>query len=377
MKSNLIIFIALLLLSSCSAAGDENPDGDPDIDGSNPDGDMLPDGDSDETPDVTDGDLMGDGDEDEDDPSLDLSGLPSGTAPVQHSVYLVSSEPEAVAALELEPDLIRLNFSLPVGPDSTVRVFREKIPLKTSELEWLDGKKSLQLIPEKDGGIGIYEVLYDINTSEGSDSGYFFFYVELRESDGNPIDSILKFRENSVSGPQYTSLEDYTMQIDGHVDEPKDWSYKELIQRPSVEEIFTLNCVEGWSANVLWEAISLKDLLAESKPLASAKTVIFHTLDEYTSSVPLSYVNEMNSLIAFRMNGITLPALRGFPFQLMATDKWGFKWAKWINRIELSDDEDYRGYWERRGYNNDGSLDGPKREQKSSSVSPMNDRGCF
>ena len=377
MKSNLIIFIALLLLSSCSAAGDDNLDGDKDIDGSNPDGDMIPDGDSDENPNAADGDLMSDEDSDQSDPPNDLHGLPSGTAPVQHSGHIVSTLPEAVAALEEEPDLIRLNFSLPVGPDSKVQVFREKIRMETSQLEWRDGNKSLQLKPKKDGGIGVYEVLYEISTSEGSDSGYFFFYVELREYDGNPIDSILKFRENSISGPQYTSLEDYQLQIDGLVDEPKDWSYKELIQRPSVKNIYTLSCVESWTAKVLWEGISLKDLLAESKPLASAKTVIFHSLDEYTSSVPLSYVEEKNSLIAFKMNGITLPALRGFPFQLMATDKWGFKWAKWIVRIELSDNENYRGYWESRGYNNDGSLDGPISEFRNSSFNPLINCGSF
>jgi DMSO/TMAO reductase YedYZ molybdopterin-dependent catalytic subunit len=43
----------------------------------------------------------------------------------------------------------------------------------------------------------------------------------------------------------------------------------------------------------------------------------------------------------------------------VAEDKWGYKWIKWVTRIEVSSDADYEGYWEQRGYNQDGSLEGP------------------
>ncbi|MCU0631124.1 MAG: molybdopterin-dependent oxidoreductase, partial [Methanoregulaceae archaeon] len=50
------------------------------------------------------------------------------------------------------------------------------------------------------------------------------------------------------------------------------------------------------------------------------------------------------------MNNVTLPEDRGYPFQLVAEDKWGYKWIKWVTKIELSDNPSYRGYWEQRGY---------------------------
>ena len=56
------------------------------------------------------------------------------------------------------------------------------------------------------------------------------------------------------------------------------------------------------------------------------------------------------------MNGLELPANRGFPFQLVAESKWGYKWIRWITSIELSDEEFY-GYWESQGYSNSGDLD--------------------
>jgi DMSO/TMAO reductase YedYZ molybdopterin-dependent catalytic subunit len=59
------------------------------------------------------------------------------------------------------------------------------------------------------------------------------------------------------------------------------------------------------------------------------------------------------------MNGVTIPPERGYPFQLVAEQKWGYKWIKWVTEIELSDDVNYRGYWEQGGFSNDGSLDKP------------------
>jgi hypothetical protein len=46
----------------------------------------------------------------------------------------------------------------------------------------------------------------------------------------------------------------------------------------------------------------------------------------------------------------------GYPFQLAAEDKLGYKWCKWVVRIELSTDPDFKGFWERQGYGNDAEV---------------------
>ena len=71
---------------------------------------------------------------------------------------------------------------------------------------------------------------------------------------------------------------------------------------------------------------------------------------------------ERDLLLAYKMNGLALPPERGFPFQLVAEDKWGYKWIKWITEIEFSDDEDYEGFWEQRGYSDSGDLDKSSRK---------------
>ena len=61
-------------------------------------------------------------------------------------------------------------------------------------------------------------------------------------------------------------------------------------------------------------------------------------------------------MIADKINDVQLPPRQGFPFQLIAEQKYGYKWIRWINRIELSSDSEYLGYWESRGYSNSANL---------------------
>jgi len=102
--------------------------------------------------------------------------------------------------------------------------------------------------------------------------------------------------------------------------------------------------------------VLVEDLIAEAKASPEANTVIFHGYDGYTTSLPLDYIMGQDIMLAYKMNGVVLPPERGAPFQLVAESKWGYKWIKWVTRIELSNDANYRGYWERRGYSNDGDL---------------------
>ena len=61
-------------------------------------------------------------------------------------------------------------------------------------------------------------------------------------------------------------------------------------------------------------------------------------------------------MLAYKMNDVILPPERGFPFQLVAESKYGYKWIKWITEIELSNDISYKGHWETRGFSNDASV---------------------
>jgi len=182
--------------------------------------------------------------------------------------------------------------------------------------------------------------------------------VEIREYEGEKLSSVNDFRENSIKGPQYVDIENYQLKITGLVENSRHYTYDEVVNKyQHYQKMVRLDCVEGWSVNILWEGILVRDLITEAKALPEAKVVIFHAYDGYTTSFPLEYITNNNILMAYKLNDIVIPPERGFPFQLVAESKWGYKWIKWITEIELSDDVDYRGFWESRGYSNEGDLD--------------------
>ncbi|MDE4908679.1 molybdopterin-dependent oxidoreductase [Methanogenium marinum] len=182
--------------------------------------------------------------------------------------------------------------------------------------------------------------------------------VEVRDYEGEDLSKISAFRENSIKGPQHISEEDYQLTISGLVNNTKIYSYSQILSEFSnYKKVVTIHCVEGWDVTILWEGALVKDIIEPSEILPSANTVIFTANDGYTTSFPLSYIIDNDIIMAYSMNNVTLPAERGFPFMLVAEDKWGYKWIKWITKIDLSDDENYRGYWEKRGYSDTGDLD--------------------
>jgi DMSO/TMAO reductase YedYZ molybdopterin-dependent catalytic subunit len=182
--------------------------------------------------------------------------------------------------------------------------------------------------------------------------------VEVREYEGKNLSSVNDFRENSIKGPQYVDIAAYELEIAGLVEKPLVFDYESVLESyQHYRKVVRLDCVEGWSANILWEGMLVRDILNDAGVLPEAKTVIFHAYDEYTTSFPVDYIMDNDIIMAYKMNEITMPAERGYPFQLVAESKWGYKWIKWITKIELSDNEHHRGYWESRGYSNDADLD--------------------
>jgi DMSO/TMAO reductase YedYZ molybdopterin-dependent catalytic subunit len=180
--------------------------------------------------------------------------------------------------------------------------------------------------------------------------------VEIREYQGQKLSSVNDFRENSIKGPQHVDISNYSLTIDGLVNKNKSYSYAQVIDRTSYEKVVTLHCVEGWDVTILWKGILVSDLLNETGIDPNANTVIFYAYDGYSTSLPLDFIEKNKILLAYGMNGEVLAPERGFPFQLVAESKYGYKWIKWVTRIELSDNQNYTGYWESRGYSNGADL---------------------
>ena len=180
--------------------------------------------------------------------------------------------------------------------------------------------------------------------------------IVVTEYEGKDLSSLTDFRENSIKGPQYINTDVYTLTIDGLVEQPNSLTYDEVLDNQKYTKVVTLHCVEGWSVDILWEGVLLADLFKAVDVQKSADTVIFYSEDGYSTALPLRTIMDRQLMIAYKMNGVVLPPERGFPFQLVAEDKLGYKWIKWITRIELSDDANYKGYWEQRGFDNEADI---------------------
>jgi DMSO/TMAO reductase YedYZ molybdopterin-dependent catalytic subunit len=180
---------------------------------------------------------------------------------------------------------------------------------------------------------------------------------EIREYEGQDLSSIGDFRENSIKGPQQVNASTYRLTITGLVNKTVEYTYNDVVNGfQKYQKVITLHCVEGWSVKILWEGFLLKDLLNEAEINPEAVVLIFYAYDGYSTSLPLNYSLDNDILIAYKMNGLTLPPERGFPFQLVAESKYGYKWIKWITQIELSNNTDYKGFWESRGYSNGADI---------------------
>jgi DMSO/TMAO reductase YedYZ molybdopterin-dependent catalytic subunit len=181
--------------------------------------------------------------------------------------------------------------------------------------------------------------------------------VEVRDYQGQKLSSVNDFVENSIKGPQNINITGFRLEVMGMVQNPRNYTYQDIINHPNYEKVVTLYCVDGWDVTILWKGILVYDLINETQPLPSSNVVIFHAYDGYSTSLPLEYLKDNHILLAYKMNNATLPPQRGYPFQLVAESKWGYKWIKWVTRIEISNNTDYKGYWESTGYSNIGNLD--------------------
>ena len=199
--------------------------------------------------------------------------------------------------------------------------------------------------------------------AETTDEAQTLGSVEIREYEGEDLSSINDFFENSISGPQYIDEENYTLSVFGLVNNELNFTYDEVVNDfQHFKKVVTLHCIEGWSVTLLWEGVMVKDLIALAEANPEANTVIFYAYDGYSTSLPLDYIVNDNILMAYKMNNVTLPPQRGFPFELVAESKLGYKWIKWITAIELSNDASYQGYWESRGFSNTGDYPGDDEE---------------
>ncbi|NKB82378.1 MAG: molybdopterin-dependent oxidoreductase [Nitrospirales bacterium] len=155
--------------------------------------------------------------------------------------------------------------------------------------------------------------------------------------------------------------EQWRLSLTGSVATRMSLGWRDILNRPSFDQISTLMCIDtlpgGTSmGNAIWRGISLKALLQETGANTdTARDVIFRGTDGYDDSIPFHRAMENDVMLAYLMNGEKLPKAHGFPLRLIVPGLYGIKNVKWIREIEVYDG-DYQGYWQRKGWTDDGTI---------------------
>jgi len=147
--------------------------------------------------------------------------------------------------------------------------------------------------------------------------------------------------------------EPWQLRVEGLVNKPMTFDIDDLRTFAPIEErIYRLRCVEGWSMVIPWLGYSLSKLLAAVEPQGSAKYVAFISKADpnvmpglgyagldwpYTEGLRLDEAMNPLTLLTLGIYGKTLPNQSGAPVRIVVPWKYGFKSAKSIVTIRLTE----------------------------------------
>jgi DMSO/TMAO reductase YedYZ molybdopterin-dependent catalytic subunit len=170
-----------------------------------------------------------------------------------------------------------------------------------------------------------------------------------------PNDQFYCVTKNVVDPKVNTDL--WRLEVTGLVQTRQTYRIDRLKSLPAVEQETTLMCISngldaGLMSNAKWKGVPMSVLLAAASPLAGAKKVRLHGVDNYTDTFPLEKAMDPTTLVVYEMNGESLPDRHGFPARVIVPGYFGEKHVKWITRIEVAD-ESAIGFYEKQGWGPD------------------------
>jgi DMSO/TMAO reductase YedYZ molybdopterin-dependent catalytic subunit len=173
----------------------------------------------------------------------------------------------------------------------------------------------------------------------------------------------------NLSDPTVSS-DGWELKVTGLVENELTLTYDDVFNRATTKNITTLCCISNELNGDListgeWQGFALKNLLDEAGVKEGAVDVKFHCSDDYEDSITIDKAMDPNVIVVVGLNGAPLTDDHGFPARMIVPGIYGMKNVKWLERIEVVD-EDFQGYWQTRGWSDDatnqiwGRIDTPK-----------------
>ena len=176
-------------------------------------------------------------------------------------------------------------------------------------------------------------------------------------SSGTP--GITTFPTLNIEQTPHVPPAEWVVTVDGLVDKPLRLDHAAWSALTRRDETADFHCVEGWTVERLrWGGVAPRTLLDLAGIQPTATYVNFHALGgSYADSLPLSLVDDAQTVLADSLDEQPLPDAHGGPLRLVVPKQLGYKNVKWVVRLEVTDHE-VTGYWEQNGYPMDAPVSG-------------------
>jgi len=265
------------------------------------------------------------------------AGRPRGEAALASALGLLVSY--AVYAL-----LLRVFCRLLVGR-STVQPAAASAPAHTGRRALLVAGVGIV------AGIGTAAWLRDFYRK----AAYWYDGTQYRGPDIEPFTPNERFyvvTKNNVDPTPRRNL--WRLEVAGLVQHPRIYRFADLAALPAVTQETTLECISNWVgggliSNAMWKGVPLRHLIEAAGPRAGIRTVVCRGVDGYTDNISFEQAMDPTTLVAYEMNGVSLPARHGFPARLVVPGMVGEKSIKWLTRIDLLDHAT-KEFYERQGW---------------------------
>jgi sulfoxide reductase catalytic subunit YedY len=156
--------------------------------------------------------------------------------------------------------------------------------------------------------------------------------IDSRNLEIDPLDQFGTMGPTDVA----LDLKSYRLKVKGKVGRPLSLSYDEILKYPSSTETVLLICPGFFSNNGRWTGVNLKSLLQEAQIKKEAQYVDINGPHGKGVRIPLKTINQKRILLAYRVNGETLPQKHGYPLRLVYEDAYGSDWVKYMDGIIVS-----------------------------------------
>ena len=152
-----------------------------------------------------------------------------------------------------------------------------------------------------------------------------------------------------VDDPE-VDLDKWNLTVAGAVQKPGNYSLAQVQSLPKVKQNTRHVCVEGWDVIGNFGGARLSDFLKMIGADTTSGFVFVECADAYYESLDMATALHPQTLLCYEMYGQPLTREHGAPLRLQIPTKIGYKQAKYLISLKVTNVLQKVGYWEDQGY---------------------------